>query len=235
MPPRTIAIVQSNYIPWKGYFDLIQRADTFVLFEEVQYTKRDWRYRNRIKTESGPRWLSIPIDVKGRYHQSIREARISDPAWAADHWRVLERAYRDADHFAWAAERLGPLYAGPHSLELSVSNRHFLEAICGWLGIDTPLRWSWELPGGGEDADATDRLLAICLGLDAECYLSGPAAKSYLDVARFEAAGVSVAWMDYGCYPRYPQPHGDFVHEMSVVDLLFCTGEGAPAYLRQQP
>jgi len=223
---KTVAIVQSSYIPWKGYFDLIRRADEFILLDDVQYTRRDWRNRNRIKTANGLRWLTIPVEVKGRYHQAIRDTVVSDPDWASRHWRQLRQSYRDAPYFDDYAARLEPLYLECRETHLSRVNRRFLDAICGWLGIGTPIRWSmdYEVVEG-----RSERLLSLCRQAGATRYLSGPSARDYLDVDRFAADGIEVAWMDYSHYPEYPQLHGPFEHGVSILDLLFMLGHGAPA------
>src|ERR1041384_7029573 len=96
---KMVAIVQSNYIPWKGYFDMIRGVDEFVLYDDVQYTRRDWRNRNRIKTAQGTQWLTIPVEVKGKYLQAIKETKISDPSWGRTHWRTLCHSYNRAPHF----------------------------------------------------------------------------------------------------------------------------------------
>src|SRR5215210_2869732 len=176
---KRVAIVQSNYIPWKGYFDLIAGVDEFVLFDEVQYTRRDWRNRNRIKTRQGLVWLSIPVAVKGNYLSPISEIAVSDPEWNVKHWRTLTATYGRARCFRDIAPLLEELYLGSREERLSGINRRFLEAICGWLGIATPLRWSWEYPSPGT-AGRSQRLADICSQAGAACYLSGPAAKDYL-------------------------------------------------------
>jgi len=223
--PRRTAIVQSNYIPWKGYFDMIGGVDSFVLLDEVQFTRRDWRNRNRIKTAGGLRWLTVPVETKGRYMQRIDETRVAEGSWAGSHWSAIEQAYRGTPHFAEIAAELGPVYASLGELELlSEVNLALLRAVCGLLGIDTPLSYSTEYETG---EDRSQRLLDICLATGATQYVSGPAASGYLDVGRFERAGVAVEWFDYSGYPEYPQPHGPFEHGVSVVDLLFCAGPQA--------
>jgi hypothetical protein len=110
--PRKAAIVQSSYIPWKGYFDLIRQVDEFILYDDVQYTRRDWRNRNLIKTPHGLSWLTIPVDVKGKYFQSIRETRIADPGWAERHWKTIVHNYSRAPHFDHHRQKLEELYLG---------------------------------------------------------------------------------------------------------------------------
>ncbi|MGE3173360.1 MAG: WbqC family protein [Planctomycetota bacterium] len=228
---KRVAIVQSNYVPWKGYFDLIAQVDEFVLYDDAQYTRRDWRNRNRVKTQAGAQWLTIPVEQKGRYHQPIREVEVADPGWTERHWRTIEHAYGRAAAFAEYGPRLGEVYrAAAADRTLSAVNRRFLEACCGWLGIDTRLRWSseFELAEG-----RTERLVDICRQAGATEYWSGPAARDYLDEAAFARHGIAVRWMDYHGYPEHPQLFPPFEHHVSIVDLLLNTGADARRFLRR--
>jgi hypothetical protein len=229
---KTVAIVQSNYIPWKGYFDLINLADELILLDHVQYTRRDWRNRNRIKTRDGVRWLTIPVEVKGRYHQRIDETRVSDPAWAARHWSTIAQSYAAAPGFDDHAAQLERVYVETDETLLSRINRRFLIAICDMLGIGTTISWSTDYEVVGRRSET---LLALCRQAGATVYLSGPAARAYLDEGRFRAAGIEVRWMDYGGYAEYPQAHPPFVHDVSIVDLLLNVGRSAPRYLKSFP
>jgi hypothetical protein len=225
-----LAAVQSNYIPWKGYFDLVDHVDHFVFLDEVQYTRRDWRNRNQIKLGGAKQWLTIPVAAKGQYHQRIDETLIADHAWAETHWKTLVHAYRRAPHFEATAELLEPLYVQHRETEhLSEVNRAFVEAISAQLGIATTLSWSTEY---ATRPDKSLRLLDLALAVGADEYVSGPAARDYLDVEAFENAGVQVSWIDYTGYPEYPQGEGPFEHAVSIVDLLFHTGPDAPAYMK---
>jgi len=225
-----VAAIQSNYIPWKGYFDLIAAVDTFVLLDEVQYTRRDWRNRNLIRLDGNLHWLTIPVEVKGRYEQRIDETRIADHSWARNHLKTLTHAYRRAPFFEEVLPLLTPLYETHAATErLSEVNASFLRAICGHLGIDTPLQWSTKYETGD---GASARLLDICIGAGADEYVSGPAARDYLDVELFTAAGVEVRWADYSGYPVYPQDGESFEHGVSIVDLLFNTGPDAHLYMK---
>ena len=231
---KTVTIVQSNYVPWKGYFDLLRTADEFVLYDDVQYTRRDWRNRNRIKTADGPQWLTIPVEVKGKYTQTIRDTRVSDRTWAANHWTRIRHAYAKAPHLRDVTELLGELYAAATGLEfLSEINERFLRAICGVLGITTRITSSADYDTG--NPDPTGRLLDVCTQAGATEYLSGPAARAYLDESLFAAAGVRVRYMDYAGYPEYPQLHGPFEHAISALDLLVMTGPRAAEYLNRSP
>lgn len=225
-----VAAVQSSYIPWKGYFDVIDHVNEFVFLDEVQYTRRDWRNRNRIKVRGELQWLTIPVEVKGRYHQRIDETRIADTSWAERHYKTLVQAYRRAPHFAETAALLEPLYGqhGPTEMLTDV-NTAFVAAICDHLGIGTRLTRSTEYETSDEPSQ---RLLDLCLALGADEYVSGPSAQDYLDVKRFTAAGVRVSWADYSRYPEYPQLEGTFEHGVSIIDVLFNTGPRARDQIR---
>jgi hypothetical protein len=224
---KRIAILQSNYLPWKGYFDLIGAVDEFVFYDDMQYTRRDWRNRNRIRTPAGLQWLTVPVVVKGRFEQSIRDTLIEGSHWAGKHWKALTLNYRHAPSFEATAQWLEPLYRQPWT-HLSALNRTLIEAVCTRLGIVTRLRNSWEYTLQGE---RSERLASICAQADADVYVSGPSARTYLDEGSFARRGIAVEWFDYAGYPQYPQQWGGaFEHGVSIVDLLFQCGERAPHF-----
>lgn len=227
---KRVAIVQSNYIPWKGYFDLAADVDELILLDEVQYTRRDWRNRNRVKMASGVQWLTVSVQVKGKYHQRIDETLIAEPGWAEKHWATLRAAYLRAEGFASYETPIREAYEQAAELpRLSDVNRVLLEVIAGLLGIGT--RFSWSTEFSSRDG-RNERLLDLCVAAGATTYVSGPAARSYLDEAAFAAGDVDVEWMDYSGYREYPQLHPPFEHKVSVLDLLFNTGDAAPGYLK---
>jgi hypothetical protein len=227
-PGRQIAIVQSSYIPWKGYFDLINAVDEFVLFDDVQFTRRDWRNRNRIKTPRGEAWLTIPVQTHGRYLHPIKDIHVSEPSWGVRHWRTLSANYGHAAYFKKYAELFESLYLGCCDTQLSAINYRWIQAICAILGITTKLSWSmdYELAGG-----KTERLVGICQQAGATSYLSGPSARPYIDPERFQAAGVKLHYFDYSGYPEYAQLFPPFVHQVSILDLIFNQGPAAPRYM----
>lgn len=231
-PGKRVAIVQSNYIPWKGYFDLIAGVDEFILYDDVQYTRRDWRNRNRIKTPTGAQWLTIPVEVKGKYLQRIRDVRISDRGWAATHWKTLAHHYARAAHFRALQPTVESWYDRVAALELLTEvNESLLRAVCDLLGIGTRITRSSDY-AVAPDLPPTDRLVALCQHAGARTYLSGPAARAYLDTAAFDAVGIGVEWKSYDGYPEYPQLHPPFDHAVTVLDLLFNTGAEARRYLK---
>lgn len=228
-PVKKVAIVQSNYIPWKGYFDLIAAVDEFILYDDMQYTRRDWRNRNQIKTPQGAQWLTVPVKVKGKYHQTIRETEIDGTEWAASHWRSLSQNYRRAPHFDAVAGWLEPLYLQATYTHLSQLNRALLQAICAHLGIRTVISDSSDY-GLAEGKSA--RLAELCLQAKGTTYVSGPAARDYLEEPVFAERGLKVSWFNYNGYPDYPQLWGEFTHGVSILDLLFNCGQESPQFMR---
>jgi hypothetical protein len=226
---KCVAIVQSNYIPWKGYFDLINSADEFILYDDVQYTTRDWRNRNRIKTKKGLMWLSVPVQTSGKRLQKIRETVVADSEWTARHWKAIITNYARTDYFKSYGEVFKRLYAEMDEKFLSRINYRFIEAICRVLGITTKISWSmdYNLTEG-----KTERLVGLCSDAGATEYLSGPAAKAYLDERLFTDKGIKVTYYDYSGYPEYKQLFPPFVHEVSIMDLIFNVGPNAPKYMK---
>jgi hypothetical protein len=225
---KRVAVVQSNYIPWKGYFDLIATVDEFILFDDVQYTRRDWRNRNRIKTPHGTKWLTIPVAAKGRYSDAIKDIEISDASWGAEHWRTLERCYRQAPYFALFRDRFEEMYCGARDARLSAVNRRFLETVCDILGLETKITWSMDYT---MCEGKTERLVSLCRQAGATTYISGPSARGYIDPELFREAGIELVFFDYTGYREYEQLYPPFDHHVSVLDLLFSAGPHAREHL----
>jgi hypothetical protein len=226
---KSIVITQSNYIPWKGYFDSIKIADEFVIYDDMQFTRRDWRNRNKIKTPQGIQWLTIPVEVKGKYHQKINETVVSDKQWAEKHWKTISSNYKKALRFAESKDFAEHLYTDLKSTNLSEINYWFLTEISKWMNIKTRFTFSsdYEL-----EEDRTDRLIGICKDLGGTHYYTGPAAKEYMDEAKFSQAGIKLHYFDYSGYKEYPQIHPPFDHAVTILDLLFNTGKDFPAYMK---
>lgn len=225
-----VAVLQSNYLPWKGYFDIIAAVDTFVVYDVVQYTKNDWRNRNKVKKPGGgTKWLTVPV-FQRRLEQSINETEIADRDILDTHWRTIEQYYRDAACFDVMQGRIARLFDRDCPTHLSELNVALLDDLCQLLGIDTEMvrARDLELSGG-----PTERLVDICRQLGADTYLSGPAAREYMDTTLFDETGIAIEWMDYEGYPEYRQPHPPFNHHVSIIDLLMCTGEDAADHMLQ--
>lgn len=226
---KKIAILQSNYIPWKGYFDIIAVVDEFILYDDMQYTRRDWRNRNQIKTSQGVQWLTVPVRVKGKYEQIIRETEIDGNDWAGAHWKSITQNYRKAPHFVEIAAIFEPLYCQQQYTHLSVLNRALIEAICSYLGITTKISNSWDYP---LIEGKTERLAELCVQAGGAEYISGPSAKGYIEEGFFTERGIKLNWFDYDGYPEYPQQWGEFTHGVTILDLLFNCGKDAPRYMK---
>lgn len=226
---KKVAILQSNYIPWKGYFDMIAAVDEFILYDDMQYTRRDWRNRNQIKTPQGQQWITIPVKVKGKYFQTIRETEIDGKDWADKHWRTIENNYRRAPHFDEISAIFQPLYESCKHTHLSPLNRELIETVCAYLGIATKISNSWDynLSDG-----KTERLADLCSQAGGTEYISGPAAKNYIKEQVFIDRRIKLTWFDYANYPEYPQLWGEFVHGVSMLDLLFSCGKNTFRYMK---
>lgn len=225
---KTIAILQSNYIPWKGYFDLINIVDEFILYDDMQYTRRDWRNRNIIKTPNGPMWLTIPVEVKGQYLQKIKDTTISDPAWGRKHWASIVHNYSRTKYFQTYSEVFENLYLNSEERFLSRINYLFLSAICEILGIKTKISWSMDY---NPTAGKTERLVDLCKQAGATEYISGPAAKDYIEEELFRCEGIALRYMDYSSYPEYNQLSPPFEHRVSIIDLIFNEGPKSTKYM----
>lgn len=226
---KKVMVTQSNYIPWKGYFDAINQVDELILYDDVQFTRRDWRNRNRIKTREGSQWLTIPVEVKGKYSQKINETKVSDPKWARVHWKTICHNYSRSAYFRLFRQRFEEAYLGCNTQYLSEVNYRFLTLLSDILGIKTKLRWSGELQLVKGRAE---RLVHLCKQVGATDYYTGPTAKNYIDESLFSREDIHVHYFDYSGYKPYRQLFGEFVHEVSVIDLLFNEGREAKTFMK---
>jgi len=226
---KKVVITQSNYIPWKGFFDSVNLADEFVFYDDMQFTRRDWRNRNQIKTKDGVKWLTVPVEVKGKYFQKIKDTTISDPGWAKNHWDTITHNYSKAEYFKEYKDFFQELYMGKEYVLISDVNTTFTKAICKLLGIETKIRQSDEFELLEEKSE---RLVDICKKLNATDYYSGPAAKAYMDESKFENENIKIHYFDYSGYPEYRQLHGEFTHAVSIIDLLFNEGPDAKNFMK---
>jgi hypothetical protein len=225
-----VAILQPNYIPWKGYFDIINMIDIFVVYDDVQYTLRDWRNRNKIKTKSGLQWLTIPND--GTQKKMIKDVKIVwDDRWNVKHWKSIAVNYSKAQYFKEYKGYFEELYLNLKDQYLWEVDLKFIELITKILGVNTKIILSSDLDYD-RNLTKTERLIAILKELNATSYLSGPSAKSYIDENLFKKENIELEWMDYSGYPEYPQLYPPFVHEVSIIDLIFNTGPNATKYMK---
>ena len=224
---RRVAVLQSNYIPWKGYFDIIREVDLFIFYDDLQFTKNDWRNRNRIKSAHGTEWLTIPVG-QGT-DRLICEVSIGDPRWQQKHWRTLQQNYGACPHFARYRPLFEDVFLGRRWTNLSELNQGLIRHIAHeFLGIRTRFADSREYALHGQKQE---RLLDLLAQAGATAYLSGPAARDYIAPERFEAAEITLEWKDYSGYPEYHQRFPPFEHRVSIVDLLFNVGPDAPYFI----
>jgi hypothetical protein len=224
---KKVAVIQSNYIPWKGYFDIIHDADLFLFYDDVQYTKNSWRNRNRIKTAQGLCWLTIPVGQ--REDRLICEVEITDENWAKKHWTTIKQSYAKTPFFRQYREFFEFVYLESYWRSLSELNQYLIRTISrDFLGIATQFEDSRQY---GAQGQKLDRLIDLLAKTGAELYISGPTAKGYIDEQRFVHAGIELVYKDYSGYPVYPQLFPPFEHAVSIIDVLFNCGAEAPYFI----
>jgi hypothetical protein len=224
---KKIAILQPNYIPWKGVFDLISRVDVFVFLDDVQFTAKDWRSRNRIRTAHGDIWLTVPVLTRGLRDQLICDAVI-DPLsnWQTKHYKALEANYRKARHFKDYAYLLEEIYLANKWTKIADLNVFATKLIAEALGISAEWHRSSDLrQAGGKNGE---RAINLCKVLGCDYFINGPTARAFMDASLFRENGIKLDYMSYD-YPEYEQLHQPFVHEVTVLDLIFNAGPNARA------
>jgi len=225
-----IAISQPAYLPWLGYFDLIDQVDTFVLLDDVQFEKQSWQQRNRIKTPSGLQWLTVPVLFNGRFGQLINQVEIRDPEFSRNHLRAIELNYRRAPFFDQYFNGLSSLLDCTQKTLLVDLNVRLIDWLMGALGIQTRLVVSSAL---GQPGKRTERLANICSVLGATQYLSPLGSAAYLlsEKEILLDRGIEVVFHHYE-HPQYRQLFPLFCPQASILDLLFNHGPQALDILR---
>ena len=224
---KRIAILQSNYIPWKGYFDIIHDVDLFLFYDEVQYTKRDWRNRNQIATADGLQWLAVPVSANRQ--TAVDRAKIVADGWNRRHWNAIVCNYSKAPYFKQYRDFFEDVYLSRQWEYLSELNQYLLTYISHeFLGCKTQFANSRDYKSVGVKHE---KLLSLVRSTHADIYESGPAAKEYIVEEDYQKSGIKLVWKDYSGYPEYQQLHTPFCHNVSILDLLFNTGPDAPYYI----
>ena len=219
--------MQSNYIPWKGYFDLINDADLFIFYDDVQYTTRDWRNRNKIKTAQGAKWLSIPAG--NDTNRLIHEVPLEDLGWQRSHWDSLRQQYEKCPYFDLYRPFFEKTYLDIKWTSLSEINHYLIQHIShDFLHVSTLFADARQFAAQGK---RLDRIIDLLRKSGATRYVTGSAAKAYIQPERFDALGIELVWKDYSGYPEYPQRFPPFEHGVSVLDLLFNVGPEASKYI----
>lgn len=226
--PKIVAVDQPNYIPWKGYFDLIHDVDLFVFYNDVQYTTRDWRNRNKIRTPNGEKWLSIPCG--NSTHRLICEVKVMDTDWQKTHYETLRYALGNAPYWKWVEPFLFDTYIDKRWEYLYELDQYMTVRIAkDFLGIETKFCDSRDYKTSGVKHE---RMLNLLKDIGADIYESGPAAKDYIIPEDYSNAGIELRWKSYAGYPEYKQKgYDNFTHNVTVLDLLCNVGEDAPYYI----
>jgi hypothetical protein len=228
-------ILQPSYIPWRGYFHQIQKADLFVFCDDVQYDRHGWRNRNRVKGPDGIQWLTIPALCKGSVTNQIPIYRIRinwDRQWNKRHWGTIQQFYGRAPYFRLYKAMLQDFYSC-HYQYLADFTVELTIALAKVLGMkNTRFIRSSEVTSSR--LTKMDRILTILKHVGATHYISGPSAKVYLQEEKLLSAGITLEYMDYN-YPEYSQLYGPYDPYVSILDLLFMTGPSAPQYVWNVP
>jgi hypothetical protein len=225
-----VVILQPSYIPWRGYFDQIRRADLFIFYDDVQYDKHGWRNRNQIKTSQGKQWLTIPVHSKGVTKGiPINQIKIDwSKPWAKNHLKALTFAYAKAPHFRSYLPWLESMYTRRDEFLADFTVDTTIE-LARKLGIShTQFMRSSELDD--MDSQKTDRLVQILTRVDASHYITGPSAREYIEPHKFDTAGIALEYMEYN-YPEYSQLYPPYDPYVSILDLMFMTGAEALKYI----
>jgi hypothetical protein len=223
-------ILQPSYIPWRGYFDQINQADVFVFYDDVQYDKHGWRNRNRIKNHQGGQWITIPVHSQGVVVENIPINKVEiawEQTWAERHWRAILQTYNKAPYFKQYAPWLEEVYQRRPERLADFTIPLTIEIAQKLGNCHTRFLRSSELAASGQK---TDRLIEILSQLRATHYISGPSARDYIEIGKFEAAGISLEYMEYN-YPEYLQLYPPYDPFVTILDLLFMVGPEAPRYI----
>jgi hypothetical protein len=224
---KKVAIIQSNYIPWKGYFDIIHDVDCFIFLDDVQYTNRDWRNRNKIKSNAGEIWLTIPLG--SNRDKLINEVKFTDLSWRKNHLKSIEQFYKKANYFSKYYELIREYYYQKEWIYLSDFNQNFIKRFSNEiLELRTTFHNSSEF---NIEKNKLNKIIGLLEAVNADYYISGALAKNYIDKNEFIKRNILLHYKDYTGYPEYAQLFTPFSHYVSILDLLFNTGDDIKYYI----
>lgn len=224
---KKVAVLQSNYIPWKGYFDIIHDVDLFIFYDEVQYTKNDWRNRNRILTKTGAQWITVPTG--DNIHRSILDVEIKNSLWQKKHWNSIVGSYSRAPYFKKYKEFFEYVYLEKKWTKLYELNRYIIINIASeFLDMSTKFEDSRNFQTEGKK---DEKLLSLLKQVKTDIYISGPSASEYMNIDNYKKNDIEIKWKKYHDYPKYRQRYEPFTHYVSIIDLLFNVGENAQYYI----
>lgn len=225
---RKVGIMQPTYLPWVGYFEMIAASDVFIFLDDVQFSKKSWQQRNRIKGANGPFWLTIPVQQRNGPFQKIQEVRIDNAtAWQKKHLKSIEIAYIKSPHLAIYLHALRAVYEQEWTF-LADFNIALISMLMATLDIHTPTIRSSSM---GVTVDGNEKIIELCRKVEADELYDTAGARVFIDDELFAQAGITVTYQDYA-HPEYRQPHGDFVSHMSIIDLLLSEGGNSLSIIR---
>jgi len=221
-----ITIHQPQYLPWLGYLDKIDKADVFVILDNVQYKKNEWQNRNRIKTAQGCQWITVPVLY--RFQEKINEVRINNRAnWSRKHLQALITNYSKSTYFENYKSFFEDIFSRSWNRLVDI-NIEIIKFLISALGLKTKLVIASDLKLREEP---TERLIDICKTLNGNKYLAGKDGDKYMNLELFDKEGIEIIFQDFK-HPVYNQPFGDFKPYMSSIDLLFNCGDNSLEILR---
>jgi len=232
MQTKKIAILQSNFLSWRGYFDIINTVDEFIIYDHVQYTKNDWRNRNLIASKTGPQWITIPVKTKGHLtkNRPINETTVIDKKWIKKHLGAFRNNYSKAKYFKNVYTFLEEIYTSASDYTyLSAINKLFIKRICNLINIKTYISSDIDYIIQG---DKNTKLINLIKQANGTIYYSGIAAKNYLDEELFNKNNIEIRWIDSTNYPKYKQFCPEYFFNLSIVDLLFMEGNNFYKYMK---
>jgi hypothetical protein len=223
-----LSVHQPQYLPWLGYFHKIAKSDRFVFLDNVQYKEREFQNRNKIRTQKGWMWLTVPVVSRGERKQKISEVRIdNDMPWQRKHWGSIKTAYSTAAYFKDYAAFFEEIYSKKWEWFLDL-NVHIISFILNELSITTPISFESDLK---ITSTKTQRIIDICKKLNAGTYLSGIGGKDYLEEELFAQNGITLRYQEFK-HAQYRQCYEPFIPFMSIIDLLFSEGRKAREILK---
>lgn len=215
-----VSIHQPHYHPWIGYFDKIAKSDVFVYLDNVQYKKREFQNRNKIRTLDGWGWITVPVITKGRYYQKMSNVEVDNSIdWTKSHWEIINENYKSAKHFSEHEKFFKKIYSTVWGKLIDL-NLKINEYLFKAFQINTRIYFESQLD---ISSTSTERIIQICKKLNADEYLTGQGAKDYLDESLFEKEGIKLSWQEF-THPVYEQAYKGFEPYMSIIDLLFNKG-----------
>jgi len=216
-----VTIHQPDFLPWLGFFDRWQKSDTYIVLDDVQFLRRGWHHRDKIKTQNGIKWLTVPVLKKSRYHQTIKEVRINNEEnWHCKHLKTIQAAYGKATNFDLVYGRLSEIYNKDYDLLISF-NMNLLRLCSKMLGINTTVVFASDF---NVKSTGSRRLVDLVKSVGGKDYLTGSGSRDYLDEALFKKAGIGVCWQKFD-HPVYPQLHHGFEKMLSVIDFFMMASK----------